>query len=161
MAVGGFVVIRNIVGRFSPRNYDRAVALGRQEIPVAKDFDRLFPETEHFISYHSGTHGDPTWNAKAAIHGRYILTAQFKVRIRRWDGEIVAWSPPRFWLTEVESIHGPAGGPVNIRYDSEITFGPQEWQSVLENGGDLSVVGKVLKKAHPVPRFETIWRSGG
>ena len=154
-------MIRNAVGRFI--FYHRTVATGRQTIPVANDFDRLFPQTEHFITHHAGINGEPRWNAIAGLHGRYILTAQFKIRIRRSDGRIVGWEEPQFWLQEVITIQGPAGAPVNIRYDgdSEITFGPKEWQLVVELGGDLSVLGKELKKDQPVQGFERVWRAGG
>jgi hypothetical protein len=159
--VAGFIVIRNAVGRFI--FYDRTVATGRQKLPVARDFDRLFPNTQHFISYYPGISGEPKWNAIAGLHGRYILTAQFKIRIRRSDGEIVAWDPPEFWLNEVQRIDGPASQRTYISYDraGHVTFGPEEWQLVVERGGDLSVLGKELKKDQPVAGFENVWRTGG
>ena len=152
-------MIRNAVGRFI--FYDRTVATGRQTIPVANDFDRLFPQTEHLITHHAGINGEPRWNAIAGVHGRYILTAQFKVRIRRSDGEILAWDLPEFWLREVERVDSPADRPYTSYAEGELAFGLEEWQLVVEHGGDLSVLGKELKKDQPVPGFDAIWRAGG
>jgi hypothetical protein len=158
-----FIVTLNLSQRFSAANGQRSLASGKQKIPVAKDFDRLFPATEHSISYYSGTHGEPTWNAVAGLHGRYILIAKVKIRIRRSDGEIIGWEPPEFWLNEVEKIDGLPDGRTYVSYDREghLTFGPGEWELVVKQGGDLSVLGKQIEKNQPVQGFEQIWRTGG
>jgi hypothetical protein len=126
-----------------------AITSGRAKIPCVQQFDRLFPSAEHFISYFTGTHGPSTWNAEVGLYGRYLLTMQVPIGLNAMHNRITSYGQPLFVLAEVKSVSGSvvtnAGG---------MSFGPGEWQRVVDAGGDLSVLGMAMVKDQPITGFK-------
>ena len=60
--------------------YEASVLSGQRDIPIVSQFQSLFPEADHFISYYTAEYGMPTWNSKVGIAGRYRLAMQFPLR---------------------------------------------------------------------------------
>jgi hypothetical protein len=140
-------------------DYARTVASAIGTEPNVRSFDALFPNGEHFISYFTGLAGQPLWNSKAGLYGRYVLTMQFDVALDRKAGTLTASGQPEFHLVEVESITALPDGRAEIRYGpTQEQFGPVEWRKLVESGGDLSVLGIDVKKEQPVAGFEAHWR---
>lgn len=136
-----------------------AVSSGRATIPHVQQFERLFPGSLHSISYSTGEYGPPTWNSKAALHGRYVLTMQMPLEIsRERRSRIVSHGKPTFYLMEIKSVANTPDGRVEVLSGpTHATFGPAEWDKIVRSGGDLSVLGLEIRKGEPVPGFEQHW----
>jgi hypothetical protein len=78
-ACAAVAVVIRVVG--VPFSHARAVASGRAVMVPVQQFEQLHPGATHFISYLTGTHGTPTWNAVAGLYGRYELTMQVPVTL--------------------------------------------------------------------------------
>ena len=135
-------------------NMADAVTNGVAELDVAKDFDALFPNAEHFISYYTGTKGDPTWNSKVGLHGRYVLTAKFGIGFDDSRTHPVAEGDPVFYLVELDDIRENGYGYT----DRQIQFGLKEWNLLKESSGDFSVIGYPMTKDKPLDGFDKAWR---
>jgi len=124
------------------------------ELDVAKDFDALFPDAEHFISYYTGTKGDPTWNSKVGLNGRYVLTMKFGIGFDDSRTHPVREGDPVFYLVELDNIRENGYGYT----DRQIQFGLEEWNQLKASSGDFSVIGYPMKKEKPIDGFDEAWR---
>ena len=115
-------------------------------------FERLYPGSEHFISYYTGTYGQSRWNSKTLIHGRYELTMQFDIDIDRAGTTLTSIEPPQFWLNKRHHVQRLPDGRLSISYapDEGANFGATEWQKLVAANGDLSVLGIAEVDSTPV-----------
>src|SRR5262249_10875434 len=133
-------------------SHDLALADGKQSISYVREFTQLFPQGKHFISYYTGEYGNPTWNSKAGLHGRYVLTLQTPIPFDATRTKVVSYGQPSFLLVEVSSINRNANGQTEIWYTgNQLQFGKEEWQRVVDQGGDLSILGIKIVPDRPVP----------
>jgi hypothetical protein len=135
-------------------NMADAVANGVVELDVAKDFEALFPDAEHFISYYTGTKGDPTWNSTVGLHGRYVLTVQFGIGFDASRTHPAMEGVPVFHLVELANIRENGYGYT----DRQMEFGLKEWNLLLESSGDFEVIGYPMTKGDPLDGFDKVWR---
>ena len=142
----------------TPANYSKAVTDGLQSIQSASEFDALFPNAEHSISYYTGEYGRPAWNSQAGLHGRYIISLQVYITFDRRGRKIASQQIPTFVLVEVSSIDLQTRA---TRYnpESELRFGKAKWREFVESGGDISVLVAEPNTQDPIPGFDRIWRS--
>lgn len=131
-----------------------ALANGRREIDIVKKFEGLFPDSRHFISYYSGTKGDPRWNSKIGLHGRYILTLQFDIQFDPTRTHPERSSEPIYYLVEIDRIESDG----HSYTDRQIRFDHAEWQHLLESGGDFGVIGYPMEHSRPLEGFEATWK---
>jgi hypothetical protein len=141
-------------------NYAQAVANAVNGEPNVVAFDKLFPGSDHSISYYTGLAGTPRWNSKTLVHGRYVLTMQFDLAIDSSGTQVTAASTPQFHLVEVTSVATSPEGQKSISYDgaSQRQFGVQQWKTLEASGGDLSVLGLEVKRDQPVHELPAHWR---
>jgi hypothetical protein len=131
-----------------------AVANGVGELDVVKDFEELFPGSHHFISYYSGTKGDPTWNSKIGLHGRYVLSVKFNIKFNESRTHPVRQGEPKFFIRELDDIR-----PNGFSYtDRQLEFSLAEWIKLVESEGDFEVIGYPMIKDQPLDGFEGVWR---
>lgn len=111
--------------------------------PNVSAFERLYPGSEHFISYYNGAYGQPRWNSQTIIHGRYELTMQFDIAIDHSGTKVTAIEPPQFWLGQRSHVQRLPDGRLSITYapSGSAQFGAAEWKKLVASGGDLSVLG--------------------
>jgi len=139
------------------KNYDLALAHGRESVPVVKEFNRLFTQASNWISYYTGEYGNPEWNSKVGLHDRYILTMQFKIEFDDTRTRIINFEEPRFDLVEVETISYQPDGTYKITYGTQqVRFDITEWKRLVESNGDFSGIGAALEKDKPVPKFSGV-----
>jgi hypothetical protein len=131
-----------------------AVSNGVAEIDIAKDFEALFPDSEHFITYYTGTKGDPIWNSKVGLHGRYVLTVRFRIGFDESRTHPVREQDPVFHLVELANISKNGYGYTDRHFE----FGLKEWNLLMESSGDFNVIGYPMKKDKPLDGFDTAWR---
>ena len=137
-----------------------AEANGVARITEVTEFVSLYPEARHFITYYSGTKGDPQWTSHVGIHGRYVLKMKFKIDFDTTRTQPTRISDPEFSLLEISSIETRAGGGSNIGYGkTQERFGLDKWKELLRTKGDLSVLGIELIPDKPVQNFESVWPS--
>ena len=139
-----------------PFSQSRVVASGRATMVPVQQFERLHPGASHFVSYLTGTHGTPTWNSVAGLYGRYELTMQVPVRLNAMRNGVASYGQPVFALAEVRSVTPGAAGALDVTHGGvDATFGPAEWQKVVDRGGDFGALGLSLQMNQPVPGFNT------
>lgn len=136
------------------RNLAEAVSNGVVEIDVARNFETLFPDAEHFISHYTETKGDPTWNSKVGLHGRYVLTVKFQIGFDESRTHPVRNGDPIFYLLELANVRENGYECT----DRQIEFGLQEWNRLLESSGDFNVIGYPMLKDKPLVGFDEAWR---
>lgn len=146
------------VVRFSRMNEETAIQDGRAHVLEVRQFDQLFGNRYHFITYYGIWGGSPSWNSKAAIHDRYVLTLQFPIKISVTGAAITQTGPPTFYLYEITQVTRLGDG----RVESQSTgiagqFGAKEWDKVVAAGGDFGVIGFKLDKDRPVDGFKENW----
>lgn len=128
------------------------------DIDEVRQFTALYPNARHFISHYTGTKGDPRWNSKAGIHGRYIVSMQFGIDFDASRTKPRRISPPTFRLLEISRIEEKANGVFDASYSTnQVTFGLDEWKRLRESNGDLSVLGIKAITNQPLNHFDEVW----
>jgi hypothetical protein len=103
-------------------------------------------------------YGNPTWNSEVGLHGRYVLTLQIPITFDVTRTKVVSYGQPNFYLKELSSITRIANGQTEIRYTrNQLRFGQEEWQHVVDQGGDLSILGIEIIPDRPIPGFAEQW----
>ncbi len=140
--------------------YNKALESGKKEIPYVPEFIRLFPNSIHFYSYYTGEAGSPTWNSKAGLFGRYVLTMQIPVTFDSTRTTVKSYGAPKFYFVEMTRITPYANGSADIRYRpaAQRNFGEAEWKKFVEANGDWSVLDIKVVKDKPVPHFDEYWK---
>lgn len=137
---------------------DEIVARTLKEEPLAAEFGRRFPKSQHFISYITGRNGRPTWNSKAPLFGRYVVQMKVRVNVNRDTGKVQFDAAPAFELREVTSIAALPDGRQEVSYGKTVRLTADDWNLVEANGGDFGVLGIDLKKDQPVAGFADVLR---
>ena len=155
----GILLLVTGCGR-SAAAYKHAIANAVKSEPNVVAFEKLYPGSEHFISYYTGENSTPRWNSRALIHGRYILTMQFDVSLDSLGTSATATTTPQFYLVEVANVTTAPSGQTSITYngESQRQFGPKEWKALEASGGDLSTLGLNVIRDQPVPNLAANWR---
>ncbi len=68
---------------------------------------------------------------------------------------------PEFHLRKVTGIQlNPDGTVGGVSYSGvQLTFGPDEWQRLIQARGDFSVIGIEINSDQPLEHFDEAWRS--
>jgi hypothetical protein len=149
------------VGRFFWRSYAYQSALedASKRITAAREFLKLYPEAECQFSYYTGEYGPPTWVGTSGLYGRYILQMEVPVSISSSGKKVKSFGEPKCYLKEVEHVTVEEGGRVAYTCGpTQVRFGPKDWQTIVQNRGDLSSSGVTIVKDHPIPNFDNCWR---
>lgn len=128
------------------------------DIDEVRQFAAMFPNARHFISYYTGSKGDPRWNSKAGVHGRYIVSMQFGIDFDPSRTKPRRISPPVFQLLEISRIEEKPAGEFDVgNSTNQITFGLNEWNRLWESNGDLTVLGIKTVTNQPLKHFDEVW----
>ncbi len=141
----------------NPSTYHIAVANAVHSEANASAFNRLYPTSDNFITYYDGRYGQPRWNSKTLLFGRYELTMQFDIDIDRSGTIVTAIESPQFWLSHRRHVQRLPDGRLMMSYQSEgsMEFGPVEWQQLIGAGGDLSALGIKPIENSPISESST------
>src|SRR5512133_17158 len=104
--------------------------LNRQAVArsnVAQTFVRSFPESRQNIAYGTGIFGQPTWQGRALVAGRYILTIAIPLHANRVSGRIYAVGTPIVTLHEVVGISRLGDGRLVFTYGGTWYIRQEEW----------------------------------
>jgi hypothetical protein len=143
-------------GNYEVLGHQEFAANGVAQIEPASQMNQLFGHCRNYITYAGGA-STSEWNAVAFFGGRYQLTMQVPVDIEsRTKGH--ATGEPRFYLNEVSAVD-ISSGRVMASFSRSITFGPAEWNRVLESGGDFSTIGFIVKTGPPAKHFAEFAKS--
>lgn len=150
LVYAGFAAWYGVVAPTATRHHHAFVRQRPPGLEIARQFDRLFADARHSVSYGAAASGGstPLWNCRAVLAGRYQLTMQVPMRVTSaTSGE--AAGPPGFWLNEIVSVTGRA-----TSFGRQWTFGPDEWERLVRADGDFSAIGIELRRDAPVPGAE-------
>ncbi len=141
----------------TPASYGKAVTDGLQSIESASEFNALFPNAQHFISYYTGEAGRPMWNSTAGLHGRYIINLQVYITFNRRGQKIASQQIPTFQLLEVSSFNLQTRS-TSYNTETHLRFGKAKWREFVESGGDISTLVAEPNTQDPIPGFDRAWR---
>ena len=140
-------------------NYTSVVSSGASRIPEASEFRNLFTNTYEFVTYHDGYYGEPLWNSKALLNGRYILTFQSKIDVNYATSTVTNYHSPKFFLTEIISAQRLASGQTSVTHGTNFDFGPAQWKKLVQSGGNFEALGVKLQTNAPVELLDSSWWS--
>jgi hypothetical protein len=144
------------------RNYSKALDHGLATIPVARQFQELFPGSHNSYAYYAGVKNTPELQCQTLLYGRYELTLQIEVKFDDQRTKVVSYGDPAFSLEEIESVTFFDDGRVGIRNgDLHHRFGAKEWGQVYQAHGEFSALGLKPVKDKPVPNLEAWWKKEG
>lgn len=136
-------------GCFAMDEYEETVRSARTAIPIAVEMEKLFPETDHFITHYRFDDPGP-WNSVSYFGGRYQIEMQVKVDIDYSARRVKQIGQPTFLLFEIEKIEGADEGAIQAHIGRNFRFGIKEWKKLVEARGDVSAIGFKAKKG-PIP----------
>ena len=143
-----------VLGGCSGNKKSRATDNGVTEIKAVREFESLFPDSYHFISYYKGEKGTPAWNSKIGLHGRYVLTVQFPIEFDETRLHPSKSGAAQFHLLELDEINENG-----TSYTShQLRFGAAEWDKLMKSGGNFEVIGYPMIKDEPLSGFEGAWK---
>ena len=82
-------------------DYKKALENGLQIIPVAREFQELFPKALNSYTHWTGELGPTILNSSTALYNRYELTLQVKASLDKTRTKVIGYSKPEFYLEEV------------------------------------------------------------
>ncbi len=126
----------------------------RESAPYLSEVVRLFPSAEVNYRYFSGT-DEPGFNVGVDLYERYVFGMQLPVQLDPKRRGVIGYGEPTFVIQEVASVtRGPSGAArTTLNPSRERRFGPSEWRTILEHGGDFSAIGYTMITNQPVPGF--------
>ena len=131
------------------------VADAKLSVKEVREFESLFPGSNHWISYYTGYYGHPQWNSEVGLFGRYVLTMQAEVDLNLVRSRIVRFATPTFLLVEVSTVETLPDGRTATTYSGlQRDFGLVEWDRLVRASGDLKVLGFEPKTDKPIPGFD-------
>lgn len=137
---------------------ERVIARAKVAFPEVTEFDHLYPGSEHFITYFTGTYGRPVWNSHIGLDGRYTLTMQAPIKLNRIRTRIVEFGTPTYYVVEATRIDPLPGGQTDISVGTtQFSFGPLGWRTLVNARGDLASLNKEIKHDEPVQGFDRHW----
>lgn len=149
-----------VAGRkHSPWGYRMVLHDGLHVIPYVREFGELYPDSQYHISYFTGQFGKTTWISKVGLYGRYILTMEVPIEPNFWRTGIEEYGSPHFILLEVESVimEGKSVRGYNAG-KTQKHFGENEWQAIVDRGGDIGALGIPVTRDRPLEGFDRCWR---
>lgn len=150
----------------SPNDYLATVESAATRLPIAVEFEELFPgQTDHFITHYGfnryGGDRTNTWNSQAHFADRYSLTMQVEVVVDYENNTVTPAGEPKFYVIEYYEIDDKGDGGYSGSTRSAGIFGEDEWRKIYDSGGNFSVIGVNIDQDTPVPNFGPLvkaWR---
>jgi len=140
------------------KNYRKALGDGLKTIPVAREFQKIFPGAINSYSYYTGEVGPTILNCRIGLYGRYELKFKVRVSLNETRKKVMDYTGADFYLAEIESINRLDDGRFYISYGNlHRRFGAKEWEKLFKARGDFTVLGIKLIMDKPVPNFEAWW----
>ena len=128
----------------------------------ARDFERLFPNSEHKIlrGHRTGPNGKTEvdeWRSRAFLYDRYVVTLHVAIEIAN-DRTITELESPSLDVIEVNKVEKgkqDEGGP---KYELMwYRFEQGAWEELVKHSGDFSSLGFAFDTESPVDRFDVYW----
>lgn len=123
-------------------DYRQTVEDAARQIPEALDLERIFPDTDHFIT-HYNLPGTQWYNAEVYIDGGYDLAIQAEIKIDYSKNEVIWVGERKVYFGEYSKIYIRPNGQMegrmverpNPKIDDAL------WQQFIESGGDIKLLG--------------------
>lgn len=144
------------------KDYSKALDHGLTTIPVARQFQELYPGSHNSYAHYAGVENTPELQCQTLLYGRYELTLQIEVKFDDQRVKVISFGEPRFFLKEVQSVTPLSDGRFYISAgELQMRFGAREWEKIFNAHGDVSVLGVKLVKDKPIPNLEAWWKKEG
>lgn len=146
VATAALVLLVYLWWRFAPSvTSGPLIRHTRSTNTYVRQFDELFPDADHFVSYYTGIYGTPIWNATVLVGGRFEVTMQAKMELNSSRSRAVSFAEPAFYVVEIVSRNLSPSGRTEVSGRSITSFGPAEWEQLVRAHGDWRAIGIDLK----------------
>ena len=133
---------------------DEIVAAAQATVPQFKAFAERFAETRSFISYITGNEGQPTWNSKAPLYGRYVVDMKSPVTIDRDTFVVTPKGEVAIEIREIIQVVQPQGENPRIIYGKTRKLTAHESNRLLMEAVTFDQLGIILDEKNPTPGFD-------
>lgn len=135
--------------------HDKAVDHGLATLTFPKEVETLFGATnvDHFIQPFTGS---AVWNSAAYFAGRYTFELRVPIAIDYEHCRVKnILGPPEIWIDEVTKVDFSRSGAPGARLEGgHWRLNENEWNSLVKNGGNWSVVKVTIVSNAPVKGFD-------
>ena len=134
------------------------IANAPKSLPLLKEFERLFSDTEHKIisGYHLFPDGESRWveiwNGHAWFHDRHALEMNFPFDVTN-DGTIEPLDEPTFFFSSL-AASGRDDEGLWFRLGESRSFEVNDWRKLVDSDGDFSLLGLTITEDSPIEHFE-------
>ena len=133
-------------------NHTEIYESASETLPWAVQIEKIFGDSDHFITGLTPTETSPVWNTEVFFGGRYSLTMQVDVNVDYIDQKVMPKSDPVFYLFEFVEVVESGNGQVTSTIGKQMTFGLEEWRLLFQSSGDFSLIGFELN-TQPTENF--------
>lgn len=139
------------------------IKAGTLDLDCVRQFLQWFPDAEHtVVQAKRENHGEgwglvSEWISRARMYDRYVFWLVVAIDVNDY-GSVTATELPQLSLIQINEIERTR---IDLRGPKwKLGFGQfddEDWQELVESGGDFDSVGLELITDQPVERFETFW----
>lgn len=138
------------------KEYEATLKHSEASVPYHSQFKALFPDSIIYFSYFANPAMTPILQGDGFLYGRYEISMSVDVEIDHDTRQVRRYGEPSFMLLEVSEVEQLSDGRYSVSYNvsSERSFDKNEWQRLVESGGDFSLLGLDLIMDQPIEGFE-------
>jgi hypothetical protein len=127
----------------------------KKDIPAVRDLVRLFPSAGLAVYSDHFKKGTTRLQSVHVIYDRYemSLTVYFEVNRKL---RVISYGPPSIMLAEIVSIEGSPERGLDEKYGRTFRITQDQWERVVEAGGQFSGLGLEIKTNEPVDGIEKV-----
>ncbi len=144
-------------------NYETVIASAVHNCPLARDFQRLFPNADHAIvqgkrqSDLAGWKSVTEWISRAHLHDRYVAWLVVAIEISP-DQIVSQLEEPELYVIEVKKVTRSRDDASGAEWEVAcVQFEEGDWAKLVESGGDFASLEFEMTVDAPVARFATFW----
>ena len=137
--------------------HDEVVREGLRELILPLQVESLFgaSNVDHFISDFGSKTEAPIWNSVAYFAGRYRLSLQLPILIDYNKCKLIgATNSAIMQINEVTKVDFTKSGSANVTLKGQWRLNENEWEWLVKNGGEWSVVKIPILTNAAVKGFE-------
>jgi hypothetical protein len=140
-----------------PGCYEKVILHGIETLILPGEVNLLFGATnvDHFISKFGSKTQVPVWHSIVYFGGRYRLLLQVPISVDYDKGKLNgAMNSAMVQIDEITRVDMSKPGIAGARTKGQWRLGESEWEWLLKNNGDWSVVKVPIQTNAPIKGFE-------
>jgi hypothetical protein len=133
--------------------YNKALANGKQQIALAKEFNTLYPSAICSYTYFYDNTGRRVITCQTKLYERYVLAMEIRgITFDHGYDRIHSTGPSHILLTEIAAFQGRM-----MIHGQSWQISEDKWNELYRNHGNYSAIGIDLVTNQPTPGFRQWW----